>query len=80
MSQARIALIEKAFKKMDKSGDGKITEEDMAGVYDVTFHPKYKSGEWTRKQVGLQFFHFIKSKINIADRVYTNSSLATLEA
>ena len=51
MSSARLALIDKAFQKMDKTGDGKINEQDMKGVYDVRHHPKYKSGEWTAKQV-----------------------------
>ena len=51
MSAARLDIIDRAFKKMDKSGDGKITEVDMKGTYDVRNHPKYKSGEWTAKQV-----------------------------
>ena len=51
MSKARLSLIDQAFKKMDKTGDGKITEADMKGVYDVRHHPKYKSGEWTAAQV-----------------------------
>ena len=51
MSKARVDLIEKAFQKLDKSGDGKVTVKDLRGTYNVTHHPKYKSGEWTKKQV-----------------------------
>jgi Ca2+-binding EF-hand superfamily protein len=35
MSQSRISLILAAFQKMDKTGDGVITPEDLKGVYNV---------------------------------------------
>lgn len=50
MSKSRKDIVHKAFNKLDKSGDGFITNEDLKGVYDVTKHPKYKSGEWTEDQ------------------------------
>ncbi|XP_002739710.2 calcyphosin-like protein [Saccoglossus kowalevskii] len=51
MSQSRIDIIDKAFCKMDKTGDGVITVDDLKGVYDVSKHPKYINGEWSRDQV-----------------------------
>ena len=37
MTPKRIALVELAFKKMDKSGDGVISVDDIRGTYDVRF-------------------------------------------
>ena len=54
MSKARLSLIEKAFAKLDKTGDGKVTVEDLRSEYDVSQHPKFKSGEMTKKQVRTQ--------------------------
>jgi hypothetical protein len=58
MSKARVDVVKKAFVKMDQTGDGLITIEDLEKVYDVKQHPKYKSGEWTKKQC---FAEFLKS-------------------
>ena len=35
MNKARIRVVEEAFKKLDKTGDGFVTIEDLRGVYDV---------------------------------------------
>lgn len=40
MSESRRAIVEQAFKKLDKSGDGVITIDDVRGVYSVTAHPR----------------------------------------
>ncbi|XP_063681109.1 calcyphosin-like protein isoform X2 [Bolinopsis microptera] len=55
MNKGRRELVLKAFNKLDKTGDGVITVDDLKGVYDVTKHPKYISGEWTEEQVFLKF-------------------------
>jgi len=55
MGKNRRALVLQAFNKLDKTGDGVITIDDLRGVYDVRKHPKYISGEWTEEQVFLQF-------------------------
>lgn len=46
MSQARIDIIDEAFKKMDKTGDGVVTIADMDRAFNARDHPKYQSGEW----------------------------------
>ncbi|MEQ2203964.1 hypothetical protein XENOCAPTIV_005821 [Xenoophorus captivus] len=41
----------RAFRKLDRSGDGVVTIEDLRGVYNAKYHPKYQNGEWTEEQV-----------------------------
>lgn len=49
MSQSRQDIIMQAFRKLDKSGDGVVKTEDMLGVYDVSKHPKFLSGEASKE-------------------------------
>uniref|UniRef100_A0A0M3HLF4 EF-hand domain-containing protein n=1 Tax=Ascaris lumbricoides TaxID=6252 RepID=A0A0M3HLF4_ASCLU len=55
MSQSRLAVIDLAFKKLDKTGDGVITVDDMKGIYNAERHPQFISGEKTREEVFAQF-------------------------
>ncbi len=55
MSNARKEVVQQAFKKLDKTGDGVITIEDLRGVYNVKHHPKYRNGEWTEDQIFRKF-------------------------
>lgn len=57
MSSSRLELIDKAFVKMDVTGDGVITIEDLKKNYDVSHHPKYKTGEWTKDQILKEFLN-----------------------
>ncbi|XP_065178101.1 calcyphosin-like protein [Sycon ciliatum] len=58
MSEARRSLVVRAFAKLDKTGDGVVTVEDLRGVYNARKHPKYQNGEWDEDQV---FISFLKS-------------------
>lgn len=55
MSKARKDVVGQAFQKLDRTGDGLITVEDLRGVYNCQAHPKFKSGEWTQDQVFCAF-------------------------
>lgn len=55
MNQTRIGLVNRAFQKLDKTKDGKITCEDLANVYNVKQHPKFQNGELTEQQILAQF-------------------------
>jgi Ca2+-binding EF-hand superfamily protein len=51
MNSRRSALVAQAFRKLDKTADGVVKVEDLLGVYDGSFHPKFKSGEMTQKDI-----------------------------
>ncbi|KAJ8270942.1 hypothetical protein GJAV_G00121000 [Gymnothorax javanicus] len=51
LSCSRRAVIEAAFAKLDRSGDGVVTVQDLLGVYDATQHPKFRSGEMSQEEV-----------------------------
>ncbi|XP_028172229.1 calcyphosin-like protein [Ostrinia furnacalis] len=55
MSDSRRAIVEQAFKKLDKTGDGVISVDDIRRVYAVTSHPRYMSGEETADLVMSRF-------------------------
>lgn len=55
MSPSRLALVQKAFAKLDKTGDGKITYEDLHGVYNVKNHPQYLNGQMTENDLLRKF-------------------------
>ena len=55
MSNSRKQLVIRAFQKLDKSGDGVVTVEDLKGVYSVGKHKKYISGEWSEDQCLREF-------------------------
>uniref|UniRef100_A0A2K6N0K1 Calcyphosine n=1 Tax=Rhinopithecus bieti TaxID=61621 RepID=A0A2K6N0K1_RHIBE len=46
MSQAREAVIAAAFAKLDRSGDGVVTVDDLRGVYSGRAHPKVTLAEF----------------------------------
>ncbi|XP_059863532.1 calcyphosin isoform X1 [Delphinus delphis] len=55
MSQVREAVITAAFAKLDRSGDGVVTVDDLRGVYSGRAHPRVRSGEWTEEEVLRRF-------------------------
>ena len=55
LNPRRQALVDKAFLKFDKDGNGSIQALDLKGVYNARMHPKVKSGEMTEAQVFAEF-------------------------
>lgn len=51
LNERRLKVIKQAFQKLDKTGDGVITLDDVRGVYDPKNHPDVKSRKKTEDQV-----------------------------
>lgn len=73
MSDARKQVIGQAFQKLDKTGDGVVTVQDLQGVYNSKHHPKFKSGEWTEEQVFRSFLDSFDSPYEKDGKVLTVS-------
>ncbi|KAL5960893.1 Calcyphosin-like protein [Taenia solium] len=69
MSENRRKLVELVFKKMDKSGDGVITADDLRGVYSARSHPRYLSGELSEKDVLREYIKTFESRGEVDGKV-----------
>ncbi|XP_033760508.1 calcyphosin-like protein [Pecten maximus] len=64
LNELRLSLIDQAFKIMDGTGDGVITVDDLKLRYNVQFHPKFVSGEWSEAQCLREFLDSFDSETN----------------
>ena len=71
MSKTRLDMIDKAFCKMDRTGDGEITVEDLKLYYNVSQHPKFLSGEKTADEL-------LKKFLDVFPVSYTHLTLPTI--
>ena len=51
----REGLIRLAYEKLDINGDGCVSLEDVAKLYDASFHPDVQSGKKTPEDVYMEF-------------------------
>jgi len=63
LTEYRKTYIRKAYEKLDKNKDGKVTLEDIAKIYDVSYHPDIVSGKMTPEQVYKQFMSLWDTQI-----------------
>ncbi|XP_063360946.1 calcyphosin-like protein [Cydia amplana] len=69
MSEGRHAIIDRAFRKLDKHGAGVIATEDLRGVYSVAANPRYKSGEETEELLMTKFLANFESEGTVDGKV-----------
>jgi len=55
MNERRLGLVRLAYNKLDRDGSGLVELNDIAGAYDVTQHPKFKSGEMSKNDILSEF-------------------------
>lgn len=51
LSEFRKQFVLMAFKKLDKTGNGIVDVQDLLVNYDVSFHPKFRSGEMSKNDI-----------------------------
>jgi len=55
MNQNRIALVRRAFEKLDTNRNGIVELEDIKNLYNAKFHPDVKLGKKTEEEVLIEF-------------------------
>lgn len=55
MNAKRLALVKLAYQKLDSTGDGLVTTEDIKNVYDVSQNPEVISGKITADEAFAKF-------------------------
>jgi len=55
MNARRLGLVKLAYNKLDRDHSGMVELNDIAEAYDVTQHPKFKTGEMSRNDILIEF-------------------------
>lgn len=55
MNQNRVALVQRAYGKLDKNGNGVVELEDIKNIYNAKHHPDVKLGKKTEEEVLIEF-------------------------
>ncbi|OXA46942.1 calcyphosin-like protein [Folsomia candida] len=69
LNSNRRKMIELAFRKLDKSGDGVVTIDDLKNVYSVRTNPRYLSGEETEAQILGRFLRVFEESGTVDGKV-----------
>jgi len=65
MNEFRTNIVSQAFKKLDKTGDGILTINDIKGVYNAKNHPEVRSGKRTEDEVLGEFLETFELHHNL---------------
>ena len=61
----RLALVKKAFTKLDKDGSGIVDIDDIKDVYNASRHPDVLAGKKTKDQILVEFLETFEMHHNI---------------
>lgn len=61
----RLALVKKAYNKLDKDGSGIVDIEDIKDVYNTSKHPDFISGKKTKDQILVEFLETFEMHHNV---------------
>jgi len=71
MNERRKNMVQKAFSMMDKTGDGRITVEDIEKVYDVSRNPDFLEKRLSRTQLLTNFMNQFEGSRGNKDGIVT---------
>jgi len=69
LNAGRKRVIGEAFKKLDRTGDGVVTLDDLRTVYNVKHNPRYLSGEETEEQILKKFLSVFEANGTVDGQV-----------
>lgn len=69
MNDFRKGLVGRAFKKLDKNGNGTVEIDDLRGVYSGRMHPDVKAGKKTEDEVLAEFLDNFEYHFSILVRI-----------
>ena len=69
LNETRLALIRKAYDKLDVNKDGQVKLDDIAQIYDVSQHPDVVQGKKEPMQVYKEFMSLWDTQV--ADGIVT---------
>lgn len=65
LTSPRLALVRKAYQKLDRDGSGMVDINDIRGVYNASKHPDVIAGKKTEDQVFTEFLETFEAHHNI---------------
>jgi Ca2+-binding EF-hand superfamily protein len=65
LSPARLALVKKAYNKLDRNGNGIVDINDLRGVYNASKHPDFLAGKKTEDQIFTEWLETFEMHHNI---------------
>ena len=68
-----MVMVEKAFQMLDKDGQGGISLQDIAGIYDVSMNPEFLEGRKTRDEILTDFLSNFEGAKGNRDGVVTKA-------
>ena len=72
MNKKRVALVKRAYKKLDRDGSGEVDYNDICDVYNASKHPAVLEGRKTERQILEEFLATFEMALSgVADGIVT---------